>query len=77
MILPLASKRGPVDGHANRDAAGSRIGHLAGHGPFPDQVVKPELVGAEHVAEVSGKAKGWPAGRMASWASCAFLTFVW
>ena len=25
----------------------------------------------------SGKGNGWPAGRIASWASWAFLTFVW
>ena len=55
MILPLASKLRPVDLHADRDAAGPGVGHLAGHGPLPDQVVEPELVGAEHVAEGLGQ----------------------
>ena len=56
--LAAGLETGPVDHHANRDAAGPRVGHLAGHRPLPDQVVEPELVGAEHIAEGLGQDKG-------------------
>ena len=52
----------PVHHHADGDPAGPRVRHLAGHGPLPDQVVEPELVGAEHIAEGLGQGKGM-AGR--------------
>ena len=50
------------------------FGHLRGHGPLPDHVVHaglaPERPSSPAVAIWS------PAGRMASWASWAFLVFV-
>ena len=58
MILPLASNHAPSTATriVMRRAAG--VGHLAGHGPLPDQVVEPELVGAEHVAQGLGQGEG-------------------
>ena len=57
-----------------RAAAG--IGHLAGDRPLPDQVEQPEFVGVQLVLQrLRASSNGWPAGRIASWASWAFLTF--
>ena len=69
-------KHGAVALDRDRDRPAAGIGHLAGDRPLPDQVEEPELVGRQAASlSASGSSNGWPAGRIASWASCAFLTF--
>ena len=62
-----------ADAHLDRLAPG--VDHLRGDGALPDQLVEAELVAAaaRRTAD-SGVRNDSPAGRMASWASCAFLT---
>ena len=45
----------PVDFHRDRGAEAPGVGHLAGNGPLPNQVVEFELIGAEFVPQRLGK----------------------
>ena len=47
-------ERGPVHVDGDRDPVTPGVGHLAGNGPLPDQVVELELVGAELAANRLG-----------------------
>ena len=74
--LPAGLEICPVEIDADRDPPRPGVRHLAGNGPLPDQVVKPKLVGTQAVPQVFRQRERLPAGRIASWASWAFLTLV-
>ena len=50
--------------------------HLARDGALPDQLVEPRLVGSRYRATSRGR-RAMSVGRIASWASCAFLALIW
>ena len=80
IVLPLVanSASSPADdtpAQAHLDALAPGVGHLRGDRPLPDQVVEAELVAVQAgAARASGTSR--PPGRIASWASWAFLTFL-
>ena len=49
---------GPAAFDADRDSPSPRVGHLAGHGPLPNQVVQPEFVRVQLAAQRFGKREG-------------------
>ena len=73
--LGVATARGR-GAQADGDRLAGGVGHLRGDRALPDQLVDPGLAGLTSRATSSGERKRSPAGRMASWASCAFFTFL-
>ena len=72
----LRALDGRVDGELDGGGRAAGVGHLRGDGALPDQLVERELLAAQLARRPGpGVRKRSPAGRMASWASCAFLTF--
>lgn len=66
----------PVGGNCiNDDLVEHRRVHLAGYRSFPNQFIKLMGVAVEFGLHLFGVSETW-AGRMASWASCAFLDLV-
>ena len=54
-------------GEPDRGAGAGRVGHLAGDGALPDQLVQPEFVAVELAARAGpGYGRRRPPGRMAS-----------
>ena len=80
MTVPLApnSTSSPADdvaADAQRDGPALRVRHLRRDRAHPDQLVERELVARQLAAATCcGVRKESPAGRIASCASCAFLT---
>ena len=66
---------GRTSAQANRHALPDGIRHLGGYGPHPHQFVQAALVAVQTRAPRAVR-KVSPAGRMASCASWAFLTFL-